>query len=143
MASYHRGGKGRRALSPLIATVILIAVTIVGGLMVYQYFQRSSEALIAAGESLFMKVTDVTLDSTSKLVYIEGTNGYEVSITVLDVVYYDKTGAQVPLNQALNLQVGPGDKFTATAVVPVDAVAVAVVYQVEGQTLTSEPVQLG
>jgi flagellin-like protein len=136
------GRAGRRALSPLIASVILIAVTIVGGLLVYQYFQRSSEALIAAGETMFIKVSDVLVDANNRLVYIEVTNGYDNIVTILDAAYFDAQGNRVDLGLNINAQVEPGGKYTITAVVPSNAVAVAVVYSVDGEILVTEPAPL-
>ncbi|MCE4610713.1 MAG: hypothetical protein F7B17_01935 [Desulfurococcales archaeon] len=137
-------GKGyRKGLSPLIASVILIAITIVGGLLVYQYFQVSSESLIAAGETVFLRVSYTVLDNGSKLVYIEVTNGYRKPISVLDVQYYDIQGGEVAMGLQLNTTVKPGGKTTITTVVPEIATAVAVVYSIDGQVLVSEPVQLG
>ncbi len=137
------GARARRGLSPLIASVILIAITIVGGLLVYQYFQVSSESLIAAGETVFLRVSTVPLDAVNVLVYVEATNGYMEPITIIDMQYYDATGAAVPLNQQLNIVVEPGGKATVTAVIPSDAVAVSIVYSVGGEVLVSEPVKIG
>lgn len=137
-------GRGtRKGLSPLIASVILITITIVGGLLVYQYFQVSSESLIAAGETVFLRTSYTVLNDGSKLVYIEATNGYRKPITVLDVQYYDAQGIEVAAGLQLNVTVKPGGKTTITTVVPANTVAVAIVYSVDGEVLVSEPVQLG
>ena len=138
-----QGGRRRKGLSPLIASVILIAITIVGGLLVYQYFQVSSESLIAAGETVFLRVSYTVLDNGSKLVYIEVTNGYRKPITVLDVQYFNAQGIDATAGLQLNALVKPGGKATLTTVVPADTAAVAIVYSVEGEVLVSEPVQLG
>ena len=140
-----KGGlpRGRRGLSPLIATVILIAVTIVGGVLVYQYFQSSSEVLISAGETVFLRVNDIPVTVDTRLVYIEVTNGYGEPITLTDVVYYGSAGSLTPLNLNLASVVEPGGKYTVTVTVPADAVAVAVKYIVDGRELVSEPMRLG
>ena len=40
----------RRAISPLIATIILIAICVVGGLMVYSIFMSTSSTMSAKGQ---------------------------------------------------------------------------------------------
>jgi flagellin-like protein len=48
----------RRAISPLIATIILIAICVVGGLMVYSIFMSTSGTMSARGQ-ISMEAVDL------------------------------------------------------------------------------------
>jgi flagellin-like protein len=48
----------RRAISPLIATIILIAICVVGGLMVYSIFMSTSSTMSARGQ-ISMEAVDL------------------------------------------------------------------------------------
>ena len=61
------GGSTRslKGISPLIATLILIAITIVGGVVVYRLFFSSTTSI---SSSVHVVITDVTLSNSAGLI---------------------------------------------------------------------------
>ncbi|WP_062661965.1 archaellin/type IV pilin N-terminal domain-containing protein [Aeropyrum camini] len=107
------GGRSRRGLSPLVASIILIAFTIIGGFVVYEYFMSSSESVMAAGEGVIVNANTVYVSNSEKLVYLSGVNGHSGTITITQVKYYmpDGTPQTVDLSQnGGTITVKPGDK---------------------------------
>ncbi len=77
--------KTRRAISPLIATIILIAICVVGGLLIYSVFMSTSGTLSAKGQVSveaidLVKQTDGT--TTFSIVIKNTGNKPAVSLTV-------------------------------------------------------------
>ncbi|BAN89983.1 archaellin/type IV pilin N-terminal domain-containing protein [Aeropyrum camini] len=140
------GGRSRRGLSPLVASIILIAFTIIGGFVVYEYFMSSSESVMAAGEGVIVNANTVYVSNSEKLVYLSGVNGHSGTITITQVKYYmpDGTPQTVDLSQnGGTITVKPGDKFTIDLLLPADAAAATLVYTTDtGETLSSPPVSL-
>ncbi|MEB3787555.1 MAG: hypothetical protein GSR78_02230 [Desulfurococcales archaeon] len=142
----------RKGLSPLVATVILISVTVLGGLMIYTYFQDSVDTMQGLSERLITTVTLVDA-GTTRLAHIEAVNGYKGDITITGVLGIYPNGTQVRLpvvdpatgntTTALNIALQPGEKTSLTAVISDPGIAaISVEYRFEGQTLTGEPAAL-
>ncbi|MEM4738325.1 MAG: archaellin/type IV pilin N-terminal domain-containing protein, partial [Acidilobaceae archaeon] len=72
-------GKG---LSPLVATLILIAFTVIGGILVYEYFTKTSEGIMSSGEQLIVTASKSYVDGSRYLVYVEVTNNYRTNVTI-------------------------------------------------------------
>ncbi|MBO3809761.1 MAG: hypothetical protein FGF50_09250 [Candidatus Brockarchaeota archaeon] len=58
----------RRAISPLIATIILIAICVVGGLMVYSVFMSTSSTLAAKGQ-VSVETVDLVKQTTGETTF--------------------------------------------------------------------------
>jgi len=59
---------GSRAISPLIATIILISICIAGGLLIYSVFFSSAGTLTAKGQ-VSIESIDLVKDSTGKATF--------------------------------------------------------------------------
>ncbi len=151
MARYYARNV-RKGLSPLVATVILISVTVLGGLMIYTYFQDSVDTMQGLSERVITTVTLVDA-GVSKLAHIEAVNGYKGDIAITGVLGIYPNGTQVRLPvvdpatgntvTVLNVTLPPGEKTSLTAVVADPAIAaVTVEYSFQGQTLIGEPAAL-
>lgn len=134
---------GRRGLSPLIAAIILIGITLVGGAMVYAYFNKSMDTVAALGEGLFVKATSADLGAAGKLVHVEAVNNYGDPVQITAVIAVDDAGNQNRIALQTPIEVAPGDRATVTEVVPANTIVVILEYQVGGQTLLSDPVEIG
>jgi hypothetical protein len=84
---------GRRSrssvgISALVATIILIALTVLGGVLIWAYFQRTAGGLIAAGERLDVQAVPL-VSGTWKLVDMKMTNLHSVPVTLnsINVIY--------------------------------------------------------
>lgn len=133
----------RRGVSPLIATVILIGITIIGGALVYAYFDRSMDTLAALGEGVFVRATSVDLGAAGKLVYIEIVNNHEQEAVVTGIIAIDQEGTRTPIELANPLTVAPGSKASITELVPANTEVVIVEYTVNGSQMFSEPITVG
>jgi archaeal flagellin N-terminal-like domain len=77
----------RRGLSPLVATIVLIAFTVLGGIIVYEFFVKTAESAMASGEMLIATATKSYFDNTRVLVQVDMVNGYRTNITITDIRY--------------------------------------------------------
>jgi len=75
--------RGRRSLSNLVGAVILIAATVVGGLFVYSYFQRSVGAFMSLGSTVSVVGTDEPINLTSSILYLKIVNNEQTPFTLL------------------------------------------------------------
>lgn len=135
--------RARKGLSPLVASVILIAFTVVGGFIVYEYFLSSSRAMISAGEEVILNVSSVRISNTTLLVHVSGVNGHGEPISINALIYYDSNGSpqRIDLQQPIDVQ--PGEKFSIDQIIPSAATAVTVEYTTEGgKVLTANPSRL-
>jgi len=53
---------GKRAISPLIATIILIAITVVGGLLIYSLFYSTS-GILSSKAQVSVEAADLVVDT--------------------------------------------------------------------------------
>ncbi|WP_427971303.1 archaellin/type IV pilin N-terminal domain-containing protein [Acidilobus sp.] len=83
----------RRSLSNIIGAVILIAATIVGGLMVYSYFQRSMNAFMSMGSRVTVEAS-ATPTGSGTLLYVKIINNEPLQITVKNLVVVLSNGGQ-------------------------------------------------
>ncbi len=132
----------RKGLSPLIAAVILIGITLVGGALVYAYFNQSLDAVASLGEGLFVKATSADIGAAGKLVHVEAINNYRDPVQITALIVVDDTGNQSRIDLQTPIEVAAGGKATITEVVPSNTVVVVVEYNVNGQTLLSDPIEV-
>jgi len=136
---------GRKGLSPLIATVVLISATIVGGVLIYNYFQESVAQLRQLGENVVVSVNSVFLNETSRMIYVKVTNAFSQPIVVSGVKAFKSDGTVSSVGLQTPQRIEPGGVASLTIVLDESTtrtVAVSIVYQVDGETLESEPVKL-
>jgi len=135
----------RRGLSPLVATIVLIAFTVLGGILVYEFFMKTSESLMASGERLLVTATKSYFDNTRLLVELEVVNGYRTNVTIQAIRYVTATATVTSAQMVygnVNVDLVPGAKYKALILVPTNTKAVLIEYRVRDQTLT-EAVPLG
>ncbi|MCE4599139.1 MAG: hypothetical protein F7C81_02965 [Desulfurococcales archaeon] len=138
--------KARKGLSPLVATVVLISATVIGGMLIYNYFQDSVGRLQGMGENLVVTARSMYITDTTRLVYIEATNNYDkpVLLTGVKGFFTNGTTTNITVQGQLPLTMKPGDKISINAIVDnPDVIAVSLVYQVDGREATTEPVKIG
>ncbi len=132
-----------RGMSPLVATVVLISATVVGGLLVYNYFQQSLDTVAATSATLALTVRSDYLTPNTRLVYIEAVNFYDlpVNVSAVWVVAADGSHSRLPTSSVKGLPalIEPGEKATLIATVPASASAVYLEYSVGDQTLMTQP----
>ena len=60
--------KGKRAISPLIATIILISICVAGGLLVYSVFMSTASTLTAKGQ-IEVEAIDLVKDTEGAVAF--------------------------------------------------------------------------
>ncbi len=79
-----------------MATIILIALTVLGGALIWAYFQRTAGGLMAAGEKLDVQAVP-QVAGTWKIVDTRLTNLHSVPVRVdaVNVIYPDRNGVPI------------------------------------------------
>jgi len=133
----------RRALSPLVSTIVLISAAIVGGIIVYNYFQNSVNTIAASSGTLQVSVSTAYLNDQTKIVHIDLINTYSKPINVTGVTVFldDGTQKEFKLNQTVT--VTAGSRASLIESVPANARVLYVDYTYNGQQMKSSAVQLG
>lgn len=138
----------RRGLSPLIATVVLISATIVGGMLVYNYFQKSFSSVTARSGALEISATAEYLNQSSKLVHLVIYNTYNTPINITKIKGIESSGVSTTVNligsESIHILIPSGGKYSTILVVPNTTVAIYVNYKIvgSGNILQSNPVSL-
>jgi hypothetical protein len=91
-----RRSRSRAGISALVATIILIALTVLGGVLIWAYFQRTTGGLAAAGERLDVQAVP-QVAGTWKIVDMKMTNLHSVParIDAINVIYPDRNGIPI------------------------------------------------
>lgn len=142
--------KTRRGLSPLVATVLLISATVIGGMIVYQYFQSSVSKAQGMGGGLMVTASATILDENLTLVKVSIVNGENdvVVINASRVVFLDENGNQL---QPVNIEgtslgqviaVNPGEKTVLVYALHEVPSAVIVEYNLNGEWYKADPVKV-
>lgn len=105
-----------RAISPLIATVILIAIVVAGGLLVYSIFFSTSGTLTAKGQ-VTVEAIDLVKQTTGESVFtITIKNTGNKPVTALTVTLASEADASVDLSSVGgNLQPGQSTSYMNNA----------------------------
>ena len=141
-----RSNSKRRGLSPLIATVLLISATVLGGVLVYQYFQNSFTNAKTLSQGVIVTAGAIPLSNDNVIVKITITNQRADSIIVQDIRLMDSGGE--PLNatpvdgSSYSVSLQPGKKTTILLKTSGDPALVYIVYEANGEVYQSEPVQV-
>jgi len=144
-----RGGRilGRKSLSNIIGAVILIAATIVGGLMVYSYFQRSMGAFMNMGNGVTVTASATPIGNGGELVYIKVVNNEPQSITLKEVVFVLSNGtsedAYIESGTTPPVPLGPSGQLVAVGTTNLSNIQdVYIVYEMGGQTYYTNPMSV-
>jgi archaellum component FlaF (FlaF/FlaG flagellin family) len=155
---------GRRSrssvgISALVATIILIALTVLGGVLIWAYFQRTAGGLMTATERLDVQAVP-HIAGTWKLVDMKITNLHSVSVKIdtVNVIYPDRGGNPVKASvipqsnpqagapiTAPNLPVtlNPNQYISVTLRVVVNATTIEIVYTPANQPQQTVLVSIG
>jgi flagellin-like protein len=136
----------RRGLSPLVATIILIAFTVLGGVLVYEFFVKVSESVMASGETLIVTATKSYFDDTRVLVQVDIVNGYRTNVTISEFKYITSTSTTPttvnPISGSSTVNLMPGAKHSVVLLVPSNTKAIIIEYKARSQSLV-ETVTIG
>jgi flagellin-like protein len=113
--NYKRMLKNSKAISPIFATLILIAIAVIAGVVVYMFTSGTLATMTAGGTAGQEKITvqAVTLSKGSgTIVYLEQTGG--PAATINNIVYKDSTGNIVATVSGLVPSASPTASPSAT-----------------------------
>jgi len=136
-------GRARKGLSPLVASVVLISAAILGGVFVYNYFQKSVNTVVGGSGTVQLTADYDYLNATHVIVHIEILNSHQSPVKITDIKGVDATGSIVAIKQGLNVNLEPGGKYSTVAIVPSGVKAVFVTYELDGKPMDSSTVNLG
>lgn len=150
MSHMSRLRSPRRSLSNIIGSVILIAATIVGGFLVYNYFQRSLGAFMSMGNTVGLSASETQLSSGASAIYVKITNdeGYPITITGVHLLYPNGTTvnmSSVMISSNSNIigyTIESGHSVAGVYVVKGYYTGVYVTYEANGVTYSTQPVSL-
>ncbi len=152
-----RRSRSRAGISALVATIILIALTVLGGVLIWAYFQRTAGGLMAAGEKLDVQAVP-QVAGTWKIVDLKITNLHSVPVTInnMSVIYPAGNGTPIKLSvwptssaagAALTAPnpstLAPNQYVGATLRVVVNATTIEIVYTPSGQPRQTVLVSIG
>ncbi|WP_048816826.1 archaellin/type IV pilin N-terminal domain-containing protein [Caldisphaera lagunensis] len=92
----------RKALSNLIGTIILISATLIGGVLVYNYFQKSMTTMENMGQNVFIMANSQIINSNSQIIYIKITNNMQGQIKIIGIYGIYQNGTQENLTLTSN-----------------------------------------
>ena len=139
-----RGARARRrALSPLVSTIVLISAAIIGGIIVYNYFQNSVNTIAASSGALQVSASTTYINEQTKLVHVDLVNTYSKPITVSAVTVVLDNGTQKDITLSQAQTIAAGSKATLIVSVPANAKVLYVDYTYNGQAMKSSAVQIG
>ncbi|MEN2999661.1 MAG: archaellin/type IV pilin N-terminal domain-containing protein [Acidilobaceae archaeon] len=129
----------RKGLSPLVATLVLIAFTVIGGMLVYEYFTTTSENVMSSGDQLIIAATRSPLNSTRALVQLDVVNGYRTNVTIRSVSYLDRNGntqsVLAVIGERGEVNLPSGSKYSFAVIVPANAKVLVIEYRAKDQVM--------
>ncbi len=134
----------RRGLSPLVATVLLISATVLGGILVYQYFQKSVSHAQGLQQSLTLTADSITLNENTTIVRVTIVNQGDDNIIVKKIVLLDENGNTLnsTILQGQTKPLSPGERTVIILKTNKKPSALYAQYLLKGKTYTSEPVEI-
>jgi len=108
--------RGLRAVSPLIAAAILLVVTLIGGVIIYNYMANS----IAAYAPQPTVTVDASTNSTHVFLLVRIDNPGKATISIQSVTIDGK----VDITSSLPSTIGPGKYVSKTIILPLSSVPV-------------------
>lgn len=128
----------RKGLSPLVATLVLIAFTVIGGMLVYEYFARTSETIMSSGDQLIVTAYRSALNSTRALVQVDVVNGFRNDVTISGIYYLGRNGELLQartVGEGAGTALAPGAKHSYVLIVPAEAKVVIIEYRSKEQVM--------
>jgi len=106
-------GKRLEGISPLIATLILIAITVVGGILVYHVFFSTASSISSNGN---VQVVSSNIYSGPNIMTLTLKNSGSIAINNMNVTVY-QSGSSTPILTETNILTAPltpGQTFSHT-----------------------------
>ncbi len=105
----------RKALSPLIATAILLSAAMAGGILLYQYFNAAMSKYMQ-GQSIITSALAQDTGTGKTLLYysIKNTGTSSVNLVKLELYKGETLVATIQLN---NTSLAPGETYTGTSII--------------------------
>ncbi len=136
----------KRGLSPLVATVLLISATVLGGMLVYEYFQSSVSNAKGLSTDVVVTAGATVLDENSTLVKVTVLNNADDVVTVTGLQLLASDGGSINFQYASGasppLTLDPGEKKVIVVIANGKPAAVIVQYELAGDVYYSEPAEV-
>ncbi|MGC8970362.1 MAG: CARDB domain-containing protein [Conexivisphaera sp.] len=103
-------GRRRKAISEMLAVIILLALAVVAGVLVYQIFMGKAGV---ASQNTAISIQSATISGTTGVMTITIQNTGSASINSLQITVYGSGGSQV-LSQSESVTLSPGQSWSGT-----------------------------
>jgi flagellin-like protein len=121
MINYKRLMKNSKAISPIFATLILIAIAVIAGIVVYMFTSGTLATMTGGGTAAQEKATVQGLSfptTGTYAVYAQATSGSVVNVT--SIIFKDTSGATLGVDNAPAAAGLPADGTLATITGTID-----------------------
>ena len=152
MRASNSARHSRRSISNIIGAIILVAITIVGGLMVYNYFSKSMTSFMSLGSSVMVTASETPTATNESIIYIKITNNEGSTINITAIYLIEPGGGIVKLGQGvlaaaeanvLGATIPPTRSLEGIYVVRGYYTGIYIQYEANGATYYTQPVSLG
>ncbi len=134
----------RRALSPLVATGILISIAVVGGLVLYNYFYKTMGGVSNVNTVAFTAKAVVV--GTNSIIHYQVWNTGSKDVTLISIEVYSSNGSVANISiQGVTVPAGESYSGNVVANSPLDPTLeyIAILnYGVGGSKASTDPVKL-
>jgi len=131
--NYKRFMKNSRAISPIFATLILIAIAVIAGVVVYMFTSGTLATMTSGGtagqEKLTVQAASINHSTNLATVYVEQTSG--PAATVNSLIVKDSSGATLGVITTLT---GAGSQLVAGTLTQISGTYGGSTALVAGQT---------
>jgi hypothetical protein len=133
--------RSRKALSPLVATAILLSAAMAGGIMLYQYFNAAMNNYTQE-QNVLMSTLAQDTGTGKTLFYYSIKNTGTTSITLVKIDVYKGESVVGTVNLS-NTAIGPGEVYSGTSVLntpPSTGMYAVLTISVNGKSVVLKPV---
>ncbi len=132
--------RNKKALSPLVATAILLSAAMAGGILLYQYFNTTLNNY-TQGENIVLTTLAQDTGTGKTLFYysIQNTGTTSIKLVKIDVYKGEDIVHTIQLN---NTSLSPGEKITGTSIagtLPSPGMYAILTIDVNGNTVITKP----
>jgi len=118
-----RIGRDKRGLSPIFAVLILVAISVIAGIIVYMFTSGYLATMMGGGTTGQEKVAveSVEWDGTTLTVWAKSTGGGDVLIDA--VIVRDASGNQIDIDNTVSVTLPSAGTLTAVVSTPTGLIA--------------------
>jgi flagellin-like protein len=115
MKAIRRAGKrSRKAVSPVVATVILVLISVVAGVMLWLWVSGFTSAATAQQPALYERIKIEAVNATGNTVNVTIRNVGSTTVNITSLYVLSASGILIAANTTVNTSIPPGSVGYAT-----------------------------